>query len=103
MPAITVDDRDGDGVVDDEDGCPDEWANPGSAGQQGVGCPYRDAAPAAPAGDQDGDGFPDARDACPAAHGPRESMGDPGDGCPSCGDMVCSPSESRSTCGVDCS
>ncbi len=55
------DDRDGDGVPDDDDACPDEFG----AGLDGC-----------PAPDRDGDGVPDDDDACPdeAGNGP--------DGCP---------------------
>lgn len=56
-----VRDRDGDGVPDDEDLCPDE---PGSAELDG--CP-----------DDDGDGIPNREDKCPNQPGPPEH-----DGCP---------------------
>jgi outer membrane protein OmpA-like peptidoglycan-associated protein len=65
-------DRDGDGVLDDDDRCPDV---PGPA--RWDGCP-------APA-DRDGDGVPDAEDRCPDVPGPRELSGCPdrdGDGVP---------------------
>ena len=54
-------DRDGDGVPDDQDLCPDE---PGSADLDG--CP-----------DDDGDGIPNREDKCPDQPGPPEN-----DGCP---------------------
>jgi surface antigen len=54
-------DRDGDGVPDAEDKCPDV---PGSASTSG--CP-----------DRDGDGTPDAQDACPDEAGPRSNSGCP--------------------------
>jgi len=57
-------DRDGDGVPDDDDRCPDV---PGPA--RWDGCP-------APA-DRDGDGVPDAEDRCPDVPGPRELEGCP--------------------------
>jgi hypothetical protein len=56
-----VPDRDGDGVADEDDSCPDE-AGMGTA----AGCP-----------DADGDGVADADDACPAEVGTAE-----GGGCP---------------------
>jgi outer membrane protein OmpA-like peptidoglycan-associated protein len=55
-------DRDGDGVPDDVDKCPDE---PGPKENQG--CPDKDT---------DGDGIPDRLDKCPLEFGP------PPDGCP---------------------
>ena len=62
-PAVvgTPGDRDGDGVPDDQDLCPDE---PGPAELDG--CP-----------DRDGDGIPDREDKCPDEPGPPEN-----DGCP---------------------
>jgi len=62
-------DRDGDGVPDDRDRCPD---TPGPASLDG--CP-----------DRDGDGIPDIDDKCPDEKGPRELDGCPdrdGDGVP---------------------
>ncbi len=65
-------DKDGDGIPDLDDACPDL---PGKA--EFAGCP-----------DSDGDGIPDADDACPKESGPRESQGCPvskdtdGDGIP---------------------
>jgi OOP family OmpA-OmpF porin len=73
-PGIRIEkaDRDGDGVPDLEDACPDV---PGLA--QFKGCP-----------DTDGDGVPDNEDACPNDPGPKETQGCPvskdtdGDGIP---------------------
>jgi outer membrane protein OmpA-like peptidoglycan-associated protein len=59
-----VRDRDGDGVPDDRDRCPDV---PGP--RELDGCP--------PDSDRDGDGVPDRSDRCPDEKGPREL-----DGCP---------------------
>ncbi len=56
-----IQDRDGDGIPDDEDQCPDE---PGPAELDG--CP-----------DDDGDGIPNREDKCPNQPGPAEH-----DGCP---------------------
>ncbi|HEU4384047.1 MAG TPA: OmpA family protein [Anaeromyxobacteraceae bacterium] len=64
-------DRDGDGVPDDEDRCPDV---PGLRVLQG--CPDRDS---------DGDGVMDSEDRCPDVKGPKELEGCPdadGDGIP---------------------
>lgn len=54
-------DRDGDGILDKEDECPD---TPGLA--EFNGCP-----------DADGDGLPDHKDACPVEFGPKENEGCP--------------------------
>jgi OmpA-OmpF porin, OOP family len=54
-------DRDGDGVPDLEDRCPDVPGRP-----EYQGCP-----------DTDGDGIPDPEDACPKEPGPRETQGCP--------------------------
>jgi outer membrane protein OmpA-like peptidoglycan-associated protein len=65
-------DRDGDGVPDDQDRCPDV---PGPAAWGGC--------PAPP--DRDGDGVPDDQDRCPDVPGPKEMEGCPdtdGDGIP---------------------
>lgn len=65
-------DRDGDGVPDDDDRCPDV---PGPA--EWDGCPR--------APDRDGDGVPDRQDRCPDRPGPKELEGCPdrdGDGIP---------------------
>ncbi len=65
-------DKDGDGIPDLDDACPDV------AGKADFrGCP-----------DSDGDGIPDSEDACPNAQGPKETQGCPvskdsdGDGIP---------------------
>ncbi|TAE74362.1 MAG: type IX secretion system membrane protein PorP/SprF [Bacteroidetes bacterium] len=62
-----IKDKDGDGVLDDNDGCPDV------AGlKEFAGCP-----------DKDGDGLPDTYDACPDEKGTKEMAGCPdtdGDG-----------------------
>jgi hypothetical protein len=62
VEAIQRADRDGDGVTDEADACPDEPGSPAARG-----CP-----------DGDGDGIPDAEDACPDEAGLPEA-----DGCPS--------------------
>jgi hypothetical protein len=62
VEAIEEADRDGDGVADEADACPDE---PGT--EAADGCP-----------DRDNDGIPDAEDACPDEAGLPEA-----DGCPS--------------------
>jgi outer membrane protein OmpA-like peptidoglycan-associated protein len=62
---VAIPDRDGDGVPDKIDKCPDV---PGPASNQG--CPIPDV-------DTDGDGIPDRIDACPETPGPKEY-----DGCP---------------------
>ncbi len=65
-------DRDGDGVPDLDDACPDVPGKP-----EFKGCP-----------DTDGDGIPDSEDACPTEPGPKETQGCPiakdtdGDGIP---------------------
>jgi hypothetical protein len=66
VEAIEEADRDGDGVRDDDDACPDE---PGS--RTAEGCP-----------DRDRDSIPDAEDACPDEAGLAER-----DGCPAPGDL----------------
>jgi outer membrane protein OmpA-like peptidoglycan-associated protein len=68
-----LDDRDGDGIPDREDECPDQ---PGPAANKG--CPVLDS---------DGDGLPDKQDRCPYQPGPKENGGCPwldsdGDGLP---------------------
>ncbi len=65
-------DKDGDGVPDLDDACPDVPGRP-----EFKGCP-----------DTDGDGIPDSEDACPNEAGPRDTQGCPiakdtdGDGIP---------------------
>jgi outer membrane protein OmpA-like peptidoglycan-associated protein len=69
---IVKTDRDGDGVPDIDDKCPDVPGKP-----EFLGCP-----------DTDNDGIPDAEDACPMQPGPAETQGCPvskdtdGDGIP---------------------
>jgi hypothetical protein len=66
-----VHDRDGDGVPDDVDQCPDLPEDKDGIQDQD-GCPEDDA---------DGDGIPDDQDKCPLAPGPASS--DPKrNGCP---------------------
>ncbi len=63
-------DKDGDGVLDDTDSCPD------AAGPAPTGCP--------PPPDQDCDGVPDADDRCPEEHG-KDGAGCPvPPACPAC-------------------
>lgn len=59
----TPDDKDGDGIADAADRCPDEA---GPAKRQG--CPFKD---------QDGDGVADEDDACPSTKGPESRKGCP--------------------------
>jgi hypothetical protein len=104
VEAVERADRDGDGIPDVEDACPDETGLP-----EGNGCPASgegdrdgdgvaddaDACPAEPGwpgnngcptpGDRDGDGVPDAEDASPEEWGLPEHAGSPdgdGDGIP---------------------
>ena len=68
-PPVAPSDRDGDGIPDDQDRCPDTPGLP-----QFQGCP-----------DTDGDGIPDDQDRCPNAAGPAQFQGCPdtdGDGIP---------------------
>lgn len=76
----SIGDRDGDGIPDDIDLCPDE-AETFNGYQDDDGCP--DVVPTrlltkeeAQDGDRDGDGVPDSRDLCP------DVPGDGADGCP---------------------
>jgi hypothetical protein len=72
--APRVHDRDGDGVPDDVDQCPDLPEDKDGIQDQD-GCPEDDA---------DGDGIPDDQDACPLVAGPAST--DPKrNGCPSAG------------------
>jgi outer membrane protein OmpA-like peptidoglycan-associated protein len=57
-------DRDGDGILDPEDACPDVKGVP-TADPRTNGCPP-------PPSDRDGDGIPDAEDACPDVPGVRD-------------------------------
>jgi OmpA-OmpF porin, OOP family len=71
-----VTDRDGDGILDAQDACPDV---PGVASRD----PKKNGCPLPP--DRDGDGFPDAIDACPDV--PGVASDDPAkNGCPIPGD-----------------
>ncbi|MGI6394550.1 MAG: OmpA family protein [bacterium] len=94
-------DRDGDGIPDEEDLCPDVPGTP-----ELKGCP--------PVADRDGDGVPDSEDRCPDDKGPAELRGCPdrdGDGIPdiddSCPDIPgipefkgCPPASDRDGDGV---
>ncbi len=60
-PVVAVKDRDGDGIPDNEDRCPDA-AGPAKF----QGCP-----------DTDGDGIPDIDDKCPTVPGPKSNNGCP--------------------------
>jgi len=64
VEAIQRADRDGDGVTDEADACPDEPGSPAAHG-----CP-----------DRDGDGIADAEDACPNQAGLPENNGCPAPG-----------------------
>ena len=82
QPSAPPSDRDGDGVPDAEDACPDA-AGVRSANPAKDGCPPppADRAPDPPPADRDGDGIPDAADACPDVAGPPSD--DPAkNGCP---------------------
>jgi OmpA-OmpF porin, OOP family len=69
-------DRDGDGIPDLEDACPDERGVP-TDNPKTNGCPP----PPPPPSDRDGDGIPDEHDACPDQ--PGERTDDPKtNGCP---------------------
>jgi outer membrane protein OmpA-like peptidoglycan-associated protein len=77
-PVVT--DRDGDGIPDTEDACPD---TPGirTNDPKTNGCPKKEEAPPPPPPDRDGDGIPDAQDACPDVKGVKTD--DPKtNGCP---------------------
>ena len=66
-PSVPPKDRDGDGVSDGADNCPDI---PGPASNDGC--------PATPKpSDRDGDGVPDATDSCPTVAGPASNKGCP--------------------------
>jgi hypothetical protein len=66
-PAPPARDRDGDGVREPDDLCPDEPEDR-DGWKDDDGCPDPD---------NDGDGIPDAQDRCPNAAGPNESGGCP--------------------------
>ena len=93
VEAIKEADRDGDGVADEADACPDE---PGTEAADGCpdrdgdrtpdaedacpdepGLPENDGCPVPSEGDRDGDGIRDEADACPDEAGPPSA-----DGCP---------------------
>ena len=59
-------DRDGDGIIDDDDACPDV-KGVATNDKKTNGCPP--PAPPPPPPDRDGDGIPDAQDACPDVKG----------------------------------
>ncbi len=59
-------DRDGDGIADGEDACPDE-KGPRDPDPKKNGCPL-------PKSDRDGDGIPDDEDACPDVAGVRDPV-----------------------------
>jgi len=73
--AQTRGDRDGDGVPDSRDQCPDTAGSPDNNG-----CPVFEIVPSQPPPptDSDGDGLPDTDDQCPTVSGPRENNGCPG-------------------------
>ena len=99
----SIGDRDGDGIMDDIDQCPDEKED-FDGFEDEDGCPdpdndkdgvpdYRDRCPNVPGpvenqgcpkpdGDRDGDGTPDSKDKCPDVPGPKSNFGCPlpGDG-----------------------
>ena len=92
-------DRDGDGVPDSQDRCPDDPGPPelqGCPDSDGDGipdiddkCPHLPGPPeldgCPPEADRDGDGVPDSQDRCPDDPGPPELQGCPdrdGDGIP---------------------
>jgi hypothetical protein len=93
VEAFEVPDRDGDGLADEDDSCPDEAglgtaagcpdadgdgvADAGDACPTEVGTAEGNGCPLAAEGDDDGDGLPDESDACPAEPGPQT-----GNGCP---------------------
>ncbi len=75
--ALSPTDRDGDGIADSDDNCP-ELANPDQADGNGDGLGDACTAPP-PAPDRDGDGVPDAWDNCPDLANPDQVDRD-GDG-----------------------
>ena len=94
----SIGDRDGDGILDDVDKCPDEKED-FDGFEDEDGCPdpdndkdgvpdYRDRCPNVPGpvenqgcpkpeGDRDGDGTPDSKDHCPDVPGPKTNFGCP--------------------------
>lgn len=73
----TSHDRDGDGVADDEDACPD-IAEDRDSDRDSDGCPEEPL-------DSDHDGVPDSQDLCPSAKETINGIDDT-DGCPDTGD-----------------
>lgn len=74
-------DRDGDGVSDMTDACPD-MPGPSSRDPRKHGCPDElSGKKAAGKGDQDSDGIPDAADKCPSEAEDKDAFQDE-DGCP---------------------
>ncbi|MCB0530320.1 MAG: SUMF1/EgtB/PvdO family nonheme iron enzyme, partial [Saprospiraceae bacterium] len=69
-PMIASLDRDGDGVPDAEDKCPDEYGPKAK-----MGCPEKSAV--SPTADTDYDGIPDVRDGCPTEFGTAKANGCP--------------------------
>jgi hypothetical protein len=74
---VGVRDRDGDGLPDPSDSCPD------AAGPvENSGCPVSSDSPGAgapTADDRDGDNVPNDQDGCPDTHGPTDHFGCPRD------------------------
>jgi outer membrane protein OmpA-like peptidoglycan-associated protein len=77
-------DRDGDGITDDVDQCPDEKEDMNGI-EDTDGCPEKDEEPEPPpkvrTGDSDGDGILDAMDKCPDQAEDKDGFEDT-DGCP---------------------
>lgn len=95
---VTVNnDRDGDGLTDSVDKCPDEKGPPSNDG-----CPKKEEEKPKVV-DADGDGVPDGEDQCPTTAGPKANKGCPivdadGDGVPDAQDAcpkVAGPADSR--------
>jgi hypothetical protein len=73
-------DRDGDGIADATDKCPDQKED-GQAPDPKDGCPSTATATTSAVGDRDGDGIPDSTDKCPDQKEDGQAP-DPKDGCP---------------------
>ncbi len=69
-PVSSNPDRDGDGIPDDRDKCPDEKGE-----KKYGGCATKNDPAKAPTKDQDGDGIPDDRDKCPDEKGEKKYGG----------------------------
>ncbi|MEZ4967968.1 MAG: SUMF1/EgtB/PvdO family nonheme iron enzyme, partial [Saprospiraceae bacterium] len=69
-PMVASLDRDGDGIPDAEDKCPDEYGPKAK-----MGCPEKGAVN--PTADADYDGIPDVRDGCPTEFGTAKANGCP--------------------------